>query len=65
MNRFELAAEDIQALRTAHRSSKIKKDAYKINAIILLDGCLSFFKNQADHFDEIESIMGDGLAALI
>lgn len=27
--------------------------------------CLSFFKNQADHYDEIESIMGDGLATLV
>ena len=36
MKGFELSPEAIQALRASHRSVKVKKDAYKINAVILL-----------------------------
>lgn len=36
MRGFDLTAEEIQALRAAHKSCKRKKDAYKINAVILL-----------------------------
>lgn len=36
MRGFDLTAEDIQALRAAHKFCKQKKDAYKINAVILL-----------------------------
>lgn len=36
MKGFDLTPDEIQELRAAHRSTKFKKDAYKINAAILL-----------------------------
>jgi hypothetical protein len=36
MRDFDLTSEEIQELRVAHKCAKHKRDAYKINAVILL-----------------------------